>query len=63
MIVDIFREGGACQPQDDDVEDVHALDALHAGRGGGEEGGDCRVTGGSKGAGRKDWIIKMHWKY
>ena len=47
-----FSEGGIeGRRQDDDDEDVHAFDALHAGWGGGEEGGDCRVKGGSKRAG------------
>ena len=49
--LDIFRGGSEGRRQDDDDEDVHAFDALHAGWGGGEEGGDCRVKGGSKGAG------------
>ena len=47
-----FSEGGSeGRRQDDDDEDVHAFDALHAGWGGGEEGGECRVKGGSQGTG------------
>ena len=37
--------------QDDDDEDVHALDAGDAWRGRGEEGGDGGVKGGGQGAG------------
>ena len=49
--LDLFRQKGEFGRQDDDDEDVHALDAGDAWRGRGEEGGDGGVKGGGQGAG------------